>query len=306
MKRSAMQAEIDQSYDYCRGVARKRAKNFYYSFLLLSAQQRASMCAIYAFMRYCDDLSDEPGATRAAIERWREQLEDALEGRFSGHPVWPAFHHTVRRFGIPQEYFREMIEGVASDLEPRRIATFDELYRYCYQVASVVGLTIVHIFGFDTRSVLPLAEKCGVAFQLTNILRDIKEDAGMGRIYLPREDLERFGVSEKDLSAGNLSEPFLRLMRFEAARARAYYEESMPLLDLVHPRSRPSLWALIAIYSRLLDRIEAVNYDVFTRRVRLSAVEKSCILARAALGRKQAISTVEAQRRGENQIKFKT
>jgi 15-cis-phytoene synthase len=278
-----MKAEIERSYRYCRSVARTRAKNFYYSFLLLSAQQRSGMCAIYAFMRYCDDLSDEPGATRAAMDRWRQELEDALEGRFSGHPVWPAFHHTVRRFGIPHEYFRQMIEGVASDLEPRRIATFDELYHYCYQVASVVGLTIVHIFGFDTQAVLPLAEKCGVAFQLTNILRDIKEDAALGRIYLPSEDLRRFGVTEKDLSAGSMTDSFLRLMRFEAARARAYYEESTPLLDLVHPRSRPSLWALIAIYSRLLERIEAVNYDVFTRRVRLPAPEKLWILARAVI-----------------------
>jgi phytoene/squalene synthetase len=169
---------VEQSYEYCRRVARTRAKNFYYSFLLLTAQQRKAMCAIYAFMRYCDDLSDEPGATRAALERWRAELEEALEGRFSGHPVWPAFHHTVRRFGIPHDYFRAMIDGVVSDLEPRRFETFDQLYRYCYQVASVVGLTTIHIFGFDTPTALPLAEKCGVAFQLTNILRDIREDAG--------------------------------------------------------------------------------------------------------------------------------
>jgi len=281
--------EVERSYDYCRRVARKRAKNFYYSFLLLSAQQRKAMCAIYAFMRYCDDLSDEPGATRAAMERWRSQLEDALEGRFSGHPVWPAFHHTVRRFGIPHEYFREMIAGVASDLEPRCIDTFDELYRYCYRVASVVGLTIIHIFGFDTRSALPLAEKCGVAFQLTNILRDIREDAERQRIYLPQEDLRRFGVTAANLVSENTTEAFLRLMRFEAARARSYYEESMPLLDLVHPRSRPSLWALITIYSRLLERIEQTGYDVLSRRVHLSAFEKSWILARALVsGRAQA------------------
>ena len=272
---------IEQSYDYCRRVARTRARNFYYSFVLLSAQQRKAMCAIYAFMRYCDDLSDEPGANRAAIDRWQSEMEEALVGRFSGHPLWPAFHHTVRRFGIPPEYFHEMIAGVTSDLEPREIETFDQLYRYCYQVASVVGLTIVHIFGFDTRSVLPLAEKCGVAFQLTNILRDIREDAEKGRIYVPMEDLRRFGVSAEDLSTGHSSESFLRLMRFEAARARAYYNESMPLLDLIHPRSRPSLWALISIYSRLLERIEAKNYDVFSQRVRLTSLEKSWILVQA-------------------------
>ena len=155
---------VEQSYAYCRRVARSRAKNFYYSFLLLSAQQRKAMCAIYAFMRYCDDLSDEPGATRAAIDRWHAELDDALEGRFSGHPVWPAFHHTVRRFGIPREYFSEMIEGVASDLEPRQLETFDQLYRYCYQVASVVGLTIIHIFGFDTPLTLHIPSlSCGTA-----------------------------------------------------------------------------------------------------------------------------------------------
>ena len=141
---------VEESYAYCLRVARTRAKNFYYSFMLLSAQQRKAMCAIYAFMRYCDDLSDEPGGTRAAIDQWRSELESALAGRFGEHPVWPAFHHTVRRFGIPHEYFGQMIDGVAGDLEPRRFEDFAQLYRYCYQVASVVGLTIIHIFGFDT------------------------------------------------------------------------------------------------------------------------------------------------------------
>ena len=271
---------VEESYRYCLKVARTRAKNFYYSFVLLSTQQRKAMCAIYAFMRYCDDLSDEPGATREPIDRWRAEMEEALEGRFSDHPLWPAFHHTVRRFGIPHQYFREMVDGVASDLDPRRFETFDQLYRYCYQVASVVGLTTIHIFGFDTRSALPLAEKCGVAFQLTNILRDIREDAERGRIYLPAEDLRRFGVTEEDLRAGNRSEAVLKLLRFEAERARRYYDESRPLLDLVHPRSRPSLLALITIYSRLLDRIQETNYDVFSHRVRLAAIEKSWIMVR--------------------------
>ena len=280
---------IDQSYDYCIRVARSRARNFYYSFVLLSRQQRKAMCAIYAFMRHCDDLSDEPGASRVALDEWRKELDAALDGRFGSHPLWPAFHHTVRRFGIPHEYLHEMIEGVASDLEPRVFQTFDELYRYCYQVASVVGLTVIHIFGFDTPSALPLAEKCGVAFQLTNILRDIREDAGRGRIYLPAEDLHRFGVAEDDLRTGNRSPEFLRLMQFEGARARGYYNESAPLLDLIHPRSRPSLWALIGIYSSLLDRIEGSNYDVFRRRVRLSAFEKSRIILRALWGRDGAL-----------------
>jgi len=242
---------IEESYDYCRHVARSRAKNFYYSFLLLSAQQRKAMCAIYAFMRTCDDLSDEPGASRAALDQWRAAMEDALAGRFSGHPLWPAFHHTVRRFGIPHAYLREMIEGVVSDLEPRRFQTFDELYHYCYQVASVVVLTVIYIFGFDTPSAPPLAEKCGIAFQLTNILRDIREDSARGRVYLPQEDLARFGVSEADLASGNRTPAFLRLMQFETDRAHTYYRESLPLLDLVLQRYLEAGRKLIALRPRL-------------------------------------------------------
>jgi phytoene synthase len=274
-------AALGESYDFCRRVARRRAKNFYYSFVLLPREQSNAMCAIYAFMRYCDDLSDEPGASHEPLERWRCALVDALAGKFDGYPAWPAFFDTVERYRIPHDYFFQMIEGVMSDLAPRRFVTFEELYKYCYQVASVVGLTIIHIFGFDTRSALPLAEKCGVAFQLTNILRDIREDAERGRIYLPAEDLARFGVTAEDLCSGNRSPAFLKLMSFEAARARAYYNQSLPLLELIHPRSRSSLWALISIYSRLLERIEATNYDVFSRRVRLSLFEKSWIVVRA-------------------------
>lgn len=274
---------LEQSYAYCRNVARSRAKNFYYSFVLLSREQRDAMCAIYAFMRYCDDLSDEPGANRAAIERWRAALDEALEGRFDGQPAWPALHDTVRRFRIPARYLHEMIDGVASDLEPRTFETFEQLYHYCYQVASVVGLTIIHIFGFESAQALPLAEKCGVAFQLTNILRDVREDAERDRIYLPAEDLERFGVSAQELREGKRTERFLELMRFEASRARSYYNESLPLIELVDQRSRSSLWALITIYSRLLQRIQRTNYDVFSQRVRLSTLEKIGIVVRAML-----------------------
>jgi phytoene synthase len=272
---------LGRSRAYCRGVARRRAKNFYYSFVLLPREQRDAMCAVYAFMRYCDDLSDEPGASLASIERWRSALDGALEGRYDGHPAWPAFHEAVERYQIPHCYFYAMIDGISSDLEPRRLATFEQLYQYCYQVASVVGMTVVHILGFDSPRALPLAEKCGVAFQLTNILRDLREDAERGRIYLPGEDLERFQVTAHEIESGARSENLLRLMRFEAARARAYYDESMPLLELVRPRSRPSLWALITIYSRLLARIEHSNYDVFSKRVTLSSLEKSWIVLQA-------------------------
>jgi len=275
---------LEESYAHCRAVAKARARNFYYSFVLLDGDRKNAMCAVYAFMRYCDDLSDEPGSTRSAMERWRGALEDALAGRPDESPVWPAFLDTVARYSIPHEYFHAMIDGVASDLEPRTIQTFDELYEYCYRVASVVGLTTIHIFGFSSTEALPLAEKCGIAFQLTNILRDVREDAELGRVYLPAEDLARFGVAAEDLREGRRTECFGALMEFEIARARRYYAESRPLLGLIQPKARASLWALIAIYSDLLDLIAESHYDVLRRRVSLSALHKTGIVARAALG----------------------
>ena len=214
---------LEESYAHCRAVAKKRAKNFYYSFVLMGKDQKNAMCAVYAFMRYCDDLSDEPGATRGAMDRWREALTEALAGRPDSNPAWPGFLDAVARYGIPHRYFFEMIEGVASDLEPRTIATFDELYQYCYRVASVVGLTTIHIFGFTSPEAIPLAEKCGIAFQLTNILRDVREDAEVGRVYLPAEDLARFGVTLDDIREARRTERFGALMEFEIARARAFY-----------------------------------------------------------------------------------
>ncbi|MEP6539468.1 MAG: phytoene/squalene synthase family protein [Bryobacteraceae bacterium] len=262
---------VAESYAYCRNVARTQARNFYYSFVLLPDEQRDAMCAVYAFMRYCDDLSDGPQtANLETMQHWRAELNAALDGAYGPNPCWPAFHDTVRRYSIPREYFHQMIDGVSSDLQPRRIETFEELYRYCYQVASVVGLTIIHIFGFEDPAALRLAEKCGIAFQLTNILRDVKEDQDRGRVYLPREDRERFP-------------DFHALMAFEAARAREYYRESRPLIEMVHKQSRASLWALIEIYRRLLERIEASNFDVMSRRIRLSGLEKASIVLRAWL-----------------------
>ncbi|HUS08790.1 MAG TPA: phytoene/squalene synthase family protein [Bryobacteraceae bacterium] len=257
------------SYAYCRRVARSQARNFYYSFVLLSKPQRDAMCAIYSFMRHSDDLSDDPAvASSVRMEHWRAELDAALQGKYGENPCWPAFHDAVLRYNIPHEYFYQMIEGVSSDLRPRNFQTFDELYRYCYQVASVVGLTIVHIFGFNNPMALPLAEKCGIAFQLTNIIRDVKEDSERGRDYLPLEDRELL--------------PDIRdLLRYEGERAKSYFRESLPLLGMVSSRSRASLWALIEIYRQLLERIEAKNYDVFSDRIRLSAFEKLAIVVKA-------------------------
>jgi 15-cis-phytoene synthase len=272
---------IAESYAWCEKVARTQAKNFYYSFLLLSKEKRNAMCAVYAFMRYCDDLSDDEGIAdrAAAIAQWRADLAAALSSENPPkHPVWPAFVETVRRFKIPHEYFFDMIDGVSSDLEPRRIETFDELYDYCYHVASVVGLTIIHIFGFGDPRALELAEKCGIAFQITNILRDVREDADKQRVYLPLQDLQRFQVSPETFGP---PERFRDLMKFEAARARDYYRQSAPLVGMVDKGSRASLTALIAIYSTLLDRIAASNYDVLRQRIRLSTAEKVWLLVRS-------------------------
>lgn len=273
-----------KSYAYCRNVAKRRARNFYYSFILLPKDRKNAMCAIYAFMRHCDDLCDEPGATCVAIERWRDALELALTGTPGREPLWPAFLDTVSRCKIPHEYFYQMIEGVASDLQPRTIETFDDLYRYCYLVGSVVGLSTVHVLGFNSAEALPLAEKCGIAFQLTNILRDVREDAALGRIYIPAEDLKRFGVLADDLRFTRRTEGFCRLMEFEVDRARSFYNESARLLDLIDKDSRASLWAGVAIYSSLLERVGESPYDVLSRRISISGAEKTRIVLRAALG----------------------
>jgi phytoene synthase len=286
---------VPESYSFCEAVARREAKNFYYSFLLLDASRRRAMCAIYAFMRYCDDLSDSEEVSgagvsqkAAAIARWREDLEAAFENRMPEHPLWPAFIDAVDRYRIPHQYFFDMIAGVSSDLEPRRVCTFEELYDYCYHVASVVGLTIVHIFGFrpgfNSPEALKLAEKCGVAFQLTNIIRDVREDVENQRVYLPEEDLFRFYVTTDDLRGREVPPRLKELLAFEAGRARQYYKESAPLVGMIDPASRASLRALIGIYSRLLERIVESDFDVLARRIRVPTWEKVGILARSRWG----------------------
>ena len=285
---------LEASFEHCRHVAKTRARNFYYSFLLLPKARKDAMCAIYAFMRYCDDISDDEAPTveqrRTALTAWKAALERALRGDFGDDPILPAFGATIERYSIPSEYFFDMIDGVGSDLEPQTYETFDEVYQYCYRVASVVGLTIVHVFGFEGKQALELAEKCGIGFQLTNILRDIPEDAAMGRVYLPAEDLRRFGLSrEAILAAGDAGMPtegrFDAMMAFEWQRAQSYYEEAAPLLGLVQPASQPSLWAMITIYHGVLLRIRELRYDVYRQRARLSALEKSWIVVRAGRAR---------------------
>ena len=279
---------VDESFAHCRRVARARARNFHYSFLLLPKEQKNAMCAIYAFMRYSDDISDDGSPPlenrQKRLDAWRAKLADALAGRFGNDPVLPAFAAAIDRYDIPRSYFTELIDGMQSDLRPAVYRTFDELYRYCYQAASVVGLTTIHVLGFDRPAALQLAEKCGVAFQLTNIMRDVSEDAGLGRVYLPEEDLERFGLSRGEILEGAVKpadERFRQLMEFQWARAERYYQEAAPLLAMVKQRSQPALWAMVALYHGILLRIRSLKYNVLDRRVRLSDWEKTWIVLRA-------------------------
>lgn len=275
-----MSLSLEESYAHCERIARAKAKNFYYSFLVLPKPKRLAMCAVYAFMRECDDLSDEAGATQTRLEQWRRDLGDALQGRTEMHPLWPAFADTVHRYKIPREYLDDMITGVTSDLSFTQPKDFDELYLYCYRVASVVGLTVTHIFGFQKPEALAMAEKCGIAFQLTNILRDVREDAGNQRIYLPADMMRQYQVPHLDSSTPQLEV----LLSDLGQRARAYFTASRPLIQLVDKDSRSSLWALIEIYDRLLKKIEAAHFRVMHTRHRLSTFEKLTVLTRALLG----------------------
>jgi phytoene synthase len=278
-----MSQALRQSYDYCERLSRRAAGNFYPAFRVLPGPQRLAMCALYAFLRIADDLSDEPGepdAKRRALSAWRAGLDAALRGQPS-HPVHPALHDTVTRHAIPRAYLDAALDGVEMDLAPVAYPTFAELRLYCYRVASVVGLACIHIWGFAGDEAKVHAESAGIAFQLTNILRDLGEDAGRGRVYLPAEDLERFGYEAERLGRGERDERFRALMRFEVERARGYYERAWPLVPLLRPAGRAVFLMMARTYRGLLDVIERRDYDVFSRRVRLSAWRKLWLAARA-------------------------
>ncbi len=278
---------IAHSYAECRQVARAAASNFYYAFFMLPQAKRDALCALYAFMRLVDDVSDTVGSAadkQRGLARWRAALDAVVAGDVSGHPILPAFADTIERFHIPPRYFHDLISGAEMDLTVGDYPTFDRLREYCYRVAGTVGLTCLHVFGFDDPHAPELAEKLGIAFQLTNILRDVPKDYEMGRVYLPLEDLAQFGVRAEQLAGGPLTPELQRLFEFEAARAWDFYREGVELIPRVHPDARAALWALARIYSSLLRRIQMRGYDVFTERVRLSTPEKTGILLRARLG----------------------
>ncbi len=276
---------VAASYAECNRIAREAHSSFYLAFFGLRKEKRNALCALYAFMRLVDNVSDEPGdveSKRRGLARWRALLDEAAAGHTEGHAILPALADTMNRFEIPSRYFHDLILGAEMDLTVASYATFDRLSEYCYRVAGTVGLTCLHVFGFRDPKAPDLAERLGLAFQLTNIIRDVQGDHAMGRVYLPLEDLARFGVQESDLG-GPLTPQLRELLAFSAQRAWRFYEEGAPLVAKIDPDSRATLWALIRTYSSLLARIEERGFDVFSSRVSLSSAEKLQFLLTAGM-----------------------
>ena len=284
---------LDEAYAACRAIARREAKNFYYAFVALPEARRNAICAIYAFMRQADDLADDEGFSleerRSRLDAWLKAWRGvSAEGR-SDDPVFVAVRDATVRFAIPLGLLDELVAGVTMDLKqaasdaPYTYATFEDLYGYCYLVASVVGLVCIRIFGYTDRKAEKLAEETGIAFQLTNILRDVAEDAERNRVYLPLEDLKAQGVALDSLlhrapgAAPTANER--ALLEELGRRAEGYYESAQALMPLIDRESRPALWVLVAIYHGLLKRIERADFDVFSRRASVPMMEKLGILA---------------------------
>jgi squalene synthase HpnC/squalene synthase HpnD len=287
---------LARSYDECYRVARESHSNFYYAFFLLPKTRRDGLAALYAFMRLIDDVADEnhdASAKQRALAKWRAALDEAVmaNGRANistlpgASEVLPALVDTMRRYNMPARYLHDLISGAEMDLTVKSYSTFDRLREYCYRVAGTVGLTCTHVFGFRDARALDLAEKLGLAFQLTNIIRDVHDDYAMGRVYLPDEDLAQYNVKPEDFARNEATLGVRELLRFEAERAWQCYEEGAALLNLIEPESRSALWLLVHTYSALLARIEEMDFAVFAERVRLSKAEKLVFIAKARLVR---------------------
>ena len=295
--------QLRAAYGVCRHIARSAAKNFYYGFLVLPARKRNALSAVYAFMRHADDISDNPSIPveqrREKLAEWMNALRRVVQGERTDDPVLMALADTQKTFNIPLDLLEKLVQGTAMDLPEQfsehcsgsspnarlQYQTFDQLYDYCYHVASVVGLICIRIFGYRDARAEKLAERTGVAFQLTNIIRDVKEDGQLGRVYLPSEDLRHFGVDAHELNNGNAAAVFRPVLEFEAQRARELYRSAEELLPLIDDDSQPALWTLVEIYRQLLERIARRGYDVFSGRVRLSTAEKVGILAKGFVRR---------------------
>lgn len=289
--------QLVMAYSVCRGITRKAAKNFYYAFLVLPRRKREALCAVYAFMRRCDDIADNASLSlaerREKLETWLDAFHRAQQGHPTDDPILLALTDAQRRYSIPAGLLDELAHGTARDVTepletepaaepglPVQYATFEDLRQYCYSVASVVGLVCIHVFGYRNPEAEPLAENCGLAFQVTNIIRDVKEDAAMGRIYLPEEDLAHFGLSASELLTSPDPARFRPLLALEADRARKFYACGDQLIPYISEDSQPALWVLVNIYRRLLEKIAEKQYDVFTARVALSRWEKLRILGK--------------------------
>ncbi|MSR30452.1 MAG: phytoene/squalene synthase family protein [Gemmataceae bacterium] len=276
---------LRDSQRLCRAIAKKNAGNFFLSFFLLPAKKRQAMCALYSFLRITDDLADSDlpvEVKQAQLADWKKATALALAGEFS-HPIHPAFHEMVGSCKVPHEYLFDALEGVAMDLHCHRYHDFSSLYRYCFKVASVVGLSCIHIWEFHGEEALPFAEAAGIALQLTNILRDLGEDARRGRVYLPLDELAQFGYSEAKLMVGSRDRSFEDLMRFQTARAREYYAKGRQLLPFLSRSGRAIFLSLLNTYQALLDSMEKSHFDVFDRRVSLSGAKKISLAFRAFL-----------------------
>ena len=268
--------DLELAYEECRSITRQEAKNFYYAFLTLPSAQRKAIYVAYAFCRHCDDSVDQVASTEEKLSNLAA-LQRELEQTYSGHarePVFVALADVAQKYDIPKEYFHEVISGVESDLVKDRYEDFDQLRRYCYQVASVVGLICLQIFGYKDEAAKQRAVDLGLAMQLTNIARDVQEDLGYGRIYLPQDEIARFGYSEEELKSGVVNEAFTELMRFQAQRARSYFQSGFQLLPYLSLRSRACPAVLGRLYSKVLERIEDADYDVLNNRISLSTGEK--------------------------------
>jgi phytoene synthase len=294
--------QLAMAYSVCRGITRTAAKNFYYAFLVLPHRKREALCAVYAFMRRCDDIADDASLSlaerRQKLDTWLDALHRVQQGQPTDHPILLALSDAQRRYTIPAGLLDELAHGTQMDLEQSaqsgseaascltvQYQTFEDLRQYCYRVASVVGLVCIHVFGYRDPEAEPLAERCGLAFQLTNIIRDVKEDASMGRVYLPQEDLTKFGLSTADLQ-GNPDAAGLRpLLAFEADRARDFYASGDELIPYVAEDSQPALWVLVNIYRSLLDKIAENQFDVFSKKITLTRWEKLRILGKGFIRR---------------------
>ena len=299
---------VAASYDECQRIIKAAHSNFYYAFYLLPRPKRNALTALYAFMRLVDDVADEgdnvPDKQRA-LAKWRAAFDAAVTqspdlqnaAPPAGTCVLPALVDTMCRYQMPSRYLHDLISGAEMDLTVDTYPTFERLKEYCYRVAGTVGLTCTHVFGFRDSRALDLAEKLGLAFQLTNIIRDVHEDYKLGRIYLPQEDMARYGVSSADFGLPTATLGMRELLRFEAQRAWQYYEEGAELLSFIDEDSRGTLWLLAHTYSALLARIESLDFGVFRERVRISRAEKMLFIARARFGRLTEENIIEKRDR---------